>query len=870
MTGIEPTTRVSLFKQIRDLAKSGAMLDASIVTTFAFNGLYFEEVLLRSFERAGSRLNIVLVDAAQLSKALEDPLRRPQRAGSDYLLVPIRGLAAFHPKILALLSEKRSLLAVGSHNATDAGFGFNNELTALWGAGKTSPYLVREAVGYAISWLEESDALTAELLREVRDRLLVLTGQDEVPANAETFFIGSTAERSLWGQLRQYVRGEIQRVWIVGPYFDAGGQFVRELNTQLSPAEIVIAIQPWSALVPDADRFPANAKFVDISGAQAFSGYEFSESFLHGKAIVLEGPEGLVVSIGSANPTGAGWLRQDRWNAEANIVCVGELAVEAFRMLGLSDLASAPALTTDALSAIAKRTAEKRSLDAERQGEPGPPTFLGQVVEGGIKLAGAQLDAGAAQLVSSDGNEVTVMMSVTLDGVFIEVDRQRATSGVNTLLGNGKTIAHILINDAHAIRNATRSRESVRILERLGSLGTSGDFSDLFDLLGRHVMTPGEQIATGRSQARSSSESSDASSEGQPRGPRGVSLPTTEEGGSARRRISEGLIADIIAALIKSLSVASAPKSGPVDGDAPDLDEGDADEGASGESFASNLEATDVTPEVIDWPRLATACRKQVGMLLRRLEERVEHDTAEGRPANWLLGRLVIVASLLQQLRSRPPQSEIALGGRTRPASLVSVDQLKTLFHLAVRALYGSSSGLAERLEDDPDTHASQEREFLDLLLMWVAREIAADLPSPSMRRGHPIDGQVLADLAPVAMSGVSATEVPQWLAVRDPWLSIWDDAAAVDDQWLERVSIFGRRLNQKGVLEIATSSQSPGVGSMVLWGSGTEFPWPWVVTEATGKNISLVGLGGETRRVRSGFVRSLDVAKLLADEAAA
>ena len=106
MSGEDRAPRLPLLKTLKDLAKTGVTLDASIVTTYAFNGLFYEEVLLRAFERAGSRLNIVLADAGQLTESLVDPLRRPSRAGVDYLLAPIPHLGAFHPKIAALLSER--------------------------------------------------------------------------------------------------------------------------------------------------------------------------------------------------------------------------------------------------------------------------------------------------------------------------------------------------------------------------------------------------------------------------------------------------------------------------------------------------------------------------------------------------------------------------------------------------------------------------------------------------------------------------------------------------------------------------------------------------------------------------------------------
>ena len=89
MNGENGVSRLPLLKALKDLAKAGAKLDASIVTTYALNGLFYEEVLLRAFERAGSRLNVVLADAGQLTEILVDPLRRPRRTGLDFLLAPI-------------------------------------------------------------------------------------------------------------------------------------------------------------------------------------------------------------------------------------------------------------------------------------------------------------------------------------------------------------------------------------------------------------------------------------------------------------------------------------------------------------------------------------------------------------------------------------------------------------------------------------------------------------------------------------------------------------------------------------------------------------------------------------------------------------
>jgi hypothetical protein len=98
---------------------------------------------------------------------MSDPLRRPTRAGVDYLLAPIPHVGAFHPKIVALLSEKQPLLAIGSHNSTDAGYSHNEELTAFWGLGRKPPNRVlRAAVEYALHWLHVSKAAPSTVLKD--------------------------------------------------------------------------------------------------------------------------------------------------------------------------------------------------------------------------------------------------------------------------------------------------------------------------------------------------------------------------------------------------------------------------------------------------------------------------------------------------------------------------------------------------------------------------------------------------------------------------------------------------------------------------------------------------------------------------------
>src|SRR5579871_6348111 len=127
---------VPLLHHLRQLRKGRHRVFASIITTYAVNLPFFEDVVLRHLEAAGSRLNVVLVDRGQLGKAFTAPSTTPRRAGTNYLLMPIAASGAFHPKIIALFTDEGTHIAIGSHNLTEAGFGWNGELTTIFGFGR--------------------------------------------------------------------------------------------------------------------------------------------------------------------------------------------------------------------------------------------------------------------------------------------------------------------------------------------------------------------------------------------------------------------------------------------------------------------------------------------------------------------------------------------------------------------------------------------------------------------------------------------------------------------------------------------------------------------------------------------------------------
>lgn len=858
MTGRDDTPRFPLLKSLKDMAKSGTRLDASIVTTYAFNGLFYEEVLLRAFERAGSRLNIVLVDAAQLAEAMGDPLRRPARAGVDYLLAPISHDGAFHPKIVALLSEKKPHLAIGSHNATDAGYSHNEELTAFWGIARTPPVdVLRAAVEYALHWLQDSGATNSTVLTEIHDRVRRLLPKSDQLTHQDISFLGSRSAAPLWEQLRGRITGTVHRVWVVGPYFDSDLTLLDAIQGALSPEEIIVGIQPGTAVLPRPDLAPLSVKFVDTAAMDKFWPKLGEIGFAHGKALAIQTSTGLIVSLGSANPTGAGWLSQRIWNAEANLCLVGASALVAFNALGFEGLTGAPALDYGALKEIASRSQELRRQEREALTTPHPPMLIGELKEDRLFVAGLQIPEHLDVILQSpEGGEISAIISPSEGGSSVVIGCPALIGGVYRLHASDKTLAFVILNDEKALRAASLPRESARILDHLGALDSISGFTELLDLLDKHVLDKSDAISNraASTQQRGENGEVDEMNDEVPFGPRGVSLPLGQEVGSRRPRLNEGFIADIISALIRALAAPPAP---PKDGDAPDLDEGDTRDEPSSDQLAQNLEA-DPEPSEIDWPRLVTACRKRLSHMINRLEARLEETAAGAYTPAWALGRMVVVLSLLQQLRKRPPQVSGPLSGRVRPTSLVSLAQLKKAFDIAVRALYGSGK-IAAMLEAAADTRAAEERLLIDNLLLWFAREIGANCTSVV---GHLVDNSTLqsrADLVPVALSAAAYMKLEPWAEHRDPCLSVWDDSLSVDPGWTAKHIAFGQLLHRLRGVDFP-AERLPIRGELVQWLGERDLPF--VLASAHDKKAILLEPAGAPpaeRKVLLSSIKLLD-----------
>lgn len=333
----------------------GGDIQASLFTTFNANLRFYEDLVLRRLTATGCRNNVLLMDRQQCAMAYASAATRPNFAGVGYTLVPIATTGAFHPKICLLAGKKTASMFVGSHNLTISGFGYNREVTSLsrlqgkFGEPERNP-LVR-AWSTVRRWVE-----SAELPLALRESAYLLdksfgTDFDEALDAGERLITQHEGTTGLLDQLAALAPSQVERIAMIGAFFDAEGQLVEELLRRWPSAQLVIGIEPdtvWLSRLPDNPRL----KIVDAGKLADGKGY------LHAKAIYLEGGTGRAVFAGgSANPSAPAWMTDGNTaNTEAMLVSFDAAASTCASALGLSMLAKLPSLSTQTLGEVATRS----------------------------------------------------------------------------------------------------------------------------------------------------------------------------------------------------------------------------------------------------------------------------------------------------------------------------------------------------------------------------------------------------------------------------------------------------------------------------------------------------------------------------------
>lgn len=93
-----------------------------LLTTYSFDPLFFERVVMADLVSGGSTRITVLVDASQALPAIETVQNQLYHLGRRYRLIPVHTVGAFHPKLCIRLSKTGAVVACSSSNLTRSGW----------------------------------------------------------------------------------------------------------------------------------------------------------------------------------------------------------------------------------------------------------------------------------------------------------------------------------------------------------------------------------------------------------------------------------------------------------------------------------------------------------------------------------------------------------------------------------------------------------------------------------------------------------------------------------------------------------------------------------------------------------------------------
>jgi HKD family nuclease len=258
----------------------------AIFTTYSFDAIFFENVLLRDIKRNNPWINIVvLVDANHYPEASS----QTTATGTEYLLIPV-ATSLFHPKIFLFLSEKSSVAYIGSHNITPSGITHNLELTY-----KTEE---KALICDCVTYFEElfSRILGKEnVINETLLRFESKLKSDEEKSN-DTHLIDNLRQPILKTTL-DYLRklGPFSNVTIFAPFWSNEIELLRQINNATKPMRIDVCVQ----------KMNHNLNVDDVSTLQYVSVKEVvskEERFMHSKFIIFRGTQDFVL-VGSPNFT---------------------------------------------------------------------------------------------------------------------------------------------------------------------------------------------------------------------------------------------------------------------------------------------------------------------------------------------------------------------------------------------------------------------------------------------------------------------------------------------------------------------------------------------------------------------------------------
>ena len=829
---------------ILDVVKRGGY-EASLITTFNATLPFYEELVLRRLIAAGSRYNVVLMDAAQCAQAWASESARPRLAGHSYTLVPMRTPGAFHPKVCLLAGPKKASVLVGSHNLTLSGFGYNREITnwiEVEGARDVEGVAVlADTWGLIEQWIHQQ---RANLPASVIDSVLALANfvsplTQKVKASGASGVLGQeSGSGSLLEQVAGRLPGRVCRIAVVGAFFDASCAFLRAVERLWPEAEVVVLIDPETVHL-DSDVSGLRSRFVNARVAWV----DEAISYLHAKAIYLETDAGSVLVSGSANPSRPAWLGGTAdGNVEAVFLRSGKEVVETVDSLGLLKAFTCEALDATALKRVVDRTkAEATQPDANAEvvcvavADDESDSIVLTPPKGFDPTSATAFGAGEVELLIAG-------FSVEASGQ-LRIRPESPITQVRSLIvrrHEGSSL-RVLVHHPNVLSGLGHTKRQAVLREALGALGSGeGDVARLIAAVEKVIFS--DDIGN---DLRSFSRTGAKDDTAEPLHARpetlGIHVADMPKQRRKLRMLKSGDLGYLLDVLIRRLGL--------------DTDGSTSAKDARGRSEEESVGQDDETPlepsrndQGLDDSRIAAIVAGKARTLVRRMVVQLDTAANDETKAEVAVAQLVAVLGLLRELR----RLRLAPRWRLKQSFVNEVDR-RTLLEKSMAWLFGRNSMALPKLVDAADGPL-EEVSYLRALLLWLAWDLGEELTdriSPllgadeSMARVR--TNAILFELLPTAAGD------PEELAELERsirmTLTPTGEEAARAAGWLARHLAVGRQVEDASVAPSRVDAEMR-VGALATV-PGTSPPRRRVCTSVVGDEFSIWEFDG----VRS-FVR--------------
>ncbi|BBB70228.1 hypothetical protein UNDYM_5975 (plasmid) [Undibacterium sp. YM2] len=623
-------------------------------------------------------------------------------------------------------------MLIGSHNLTLSGFGYNREISNWIEIGSTKDgdgaAILAAAWRMARQWIEMQRGKSAEPLLDAALALGEFVNPfivNAVPAGNVFALAHSPSGTSLIDQLAERVTSNVQRIGVIGAFFDTELALIAELKKRWPMAEIVVGIDPESVQMPGSPS-PGVARYVDARHL-----WTDNKNYLHAKAIYFEAGQDSAFVSGSANPSRPAWISQaSNGNVEAVLLRIGQSAIDTATEVGICGLFDLDSVGEEVLKNVKTRTAIER---ASNEVDPVPLLIGIANHESGnldITLRADLMSFDHVVLLGADMEEISEVYSpVSSDGVLrLSVKDELTLVRACSLYSGTSLVARVMVHHPSVISARAQSTRQYQIRSALNGLGsTEGDISKVIASVQRVIFsddTHREVTAAMRSHREKESKQADEIVPDT----LAISVSDLPKEKKKIRLLKSGDLAYLLDVLLRrireglELSTSETDSSGRTEEERVGQEDEDVENPP-----VSMLPATS-----LDDSKIAQAVASRAKSLTNAMLAQLKHAKKDTERRSSVVFQLIAVLALVRELRYLDKSPRWKKTG----CLLVAEGDRRRLFDESLIHLLGGDMRLFDSIELASDG-GTEEGVQLRVLLLWLAWDLGDELTDHIDRLGE-------------------------------------------------------------------------------------------------------------------------------------